>query len=55
MKVYLILVQASYDDGFGIHLIFSNEEKAIIEAKKLNENKKSKYDEYWVEEYEVQQ
>lgn len=55
MKVYPILVQATYDDGFEIHLIFSNKEKAITEAKKLNKNKKSKYDNYWVEEYEVQQ
>jgi hypothetical protein len=54
MKVYLILVQASYDDGFSIHSILNDEVKAIAKAKNLNENKKSSYDEYWVEEWNVE-
>jgi len=54
MKVYLILVQASYDAEFSIVSILNDEAKAIAKTKNLNENKKSSYDSYWVEEWDVE-
>lgn len=55
MKVYLVLVQASYDDGFCIHSVLNDAMKAEAKAKHLQENKKSEYDNYWVEEWDVEE